>query len=47
MVLMALGAPLISRYITHVSLSKQSLLAKYAPAGTKASGGMRLLFWRR
>lgn len=37
--IMALGAPLISQYITHVSLSKQSLLAKYAPAGTKGSAG--------
>ncbi len=42
MVLMALGAPLISRYITHVSLSKQSLLSKYVPAGSKASGGLYL-----
>ena len=39
MAIMALGAPLISQYITHVSLSKQSLLAKYAPAGTKGSAG--------
>jgi len=44
MVLMALGAPLISRYITHVSLSKQSLLSKYVPAGSKASGGALYLF---
>src|SRR5436309_100113 len=33
LILMAIGAPLISQFITHVSPSKQSLVHQFEPAG--------------
>ena len=45
MLAMALGASLLAQFVTHTTLSAQSLFDKYAPPGTKATrGGFTFFF---